>query len=61
MAWDDEAERLTLDPLERRLLAAFRALPNRKARVSVVKTVEGLLALERAGVIEPDKTKGGAT
>ena len=60
MAWDDEAERLTLDPLERLLLAAFRALPNRKVRVSVVKTVEGLLALERDGVIAPDTTKGGA-
>ena len=57
---DDDLESLLTDPLERRLLAAFQALPNRKTRWSVVQEVEGLLALERAGVIAPDKTKGGA-
>ncbi len=33
----DDVESFLTDPLERRLLAAFRALPNQKARRSVVK------------------------
>ncbi len=50
-------ESFLTDPLERRLLAAFRALPNQKARWSVVKVVEGWLELERDGLIAPDKTR----
>ena len=53
----DDLESFLTDPLERRLLAAFRALPNEKARWSVVQEVEGLRELERDGVIAPDKTK----
>jgi len=57
---DDDLESFLTDPLERRLLTAFRSLVDREARVSVVRTVERWLALERAGVIMPDTTKGGA-
>ena len=46
---DDGLESFLTDPLERRLLAAFRAMAT-QARVSVVKTVEGWLALERVGM-----------
>ena len=57
---DDELKSFLTDPLERRLLAAFRALPNRKTQWSVVQELEGLLERERDGVIAPGKRKGGA-
>ncbi len=37
---DDDLESFLTDPLERRLLSAFRSLADQEARVSVVKTVE---------------------
>ena len=57
---DGDLKSFLTDPLERRLLVAFRALPNEKARWSVVKELEGWRELEQDGVIAPDKTKGGA-
>ncbi len=56
----DDLESFLTDPLERRLVVAFRALSDQASRVTVVRTVERWLALERAGLIEPDTTKGGA-